>query len=75
LELVRRTRDLLMDALAASVLPPIEQLEVLAELSNECQLRGGGSEPDALPRLLFQTRRLQAERERRIAHVRRQHFG
>jgi hypothetical protein len=74
LTVVRRARDLLVTALANSPMPSIAELTALAELSDECRTRGSG-EPDALTRLLFRTRQLQAERERRIAQVRRRLRG
>jgi hypothetical protein len=71
LEVVQRARDALIDALAVAAMPDVAHLEALAELDAECRSRGGRTEPDALSRLLFLTRRMQAERERRIATVRR----
>jgi hypothetical protein len=72
---VQRTRDALIDALAAMVMPDVAHVEVLAELDAECRARAGGTEPDALSRLLFLTRQRQSEVERRIAHVRRRHVS
>jgi hypothetical protein len=69
---VQRARDVLIDALAVAAMPDVAHLEALAELDVECRSRGGRTEPDALSRLLFLTRRMQAERERRIATVRRE---
>jgi hypothetical protein len=70
---VQRARDALIDALAVAALPDVAHLEALAELDAECRARAGGTEPDALSRLLFLTRRRQSEVERRIADVRRRH--
>lgn len=70
LEVVQRARDVLIHALAVAAMPDVAHLEALAELDAECRSRGGGGQPDALSRLLFLTRRRQAERERRIAAVR-----
>lgn len=70
LEQIQRARDLVVAALS-STMPTIAELTALAELSNECRARAGGTEPDALSRLLFRTRQRQSEIERRIAHVRR----
>jgi hypothetical protein len=71
LTVVRRARDMVVAALSKTSIPSMAELVALAELSDECRARGGGSEPDALTQLLFRTRQAQAERERRIAQVRR----
>jgi hypothetical protein len=70
---VQRARDALIDALAATVMPDVAHLEALVELDAECRARAGATEPDALSRLLFLTRRRQSEVERRIAQARRRH--
>lgn len=74
LDVVRRARDLVVVALSATT-PTIAELEALAELDAECRARAGGTEPDALSRLLFLLRQRQSEVERRIAHVRRRHMS
>lgn len=72
---VLRARDALIDALAVTAMPDVAHLEALAELDAECRARAGGTEPDALSRLLFLTRQRQSEVERRITHVRRRHVS
>lgn len=72
-EVVQRARDLVMAALTITTMPTIAELTALAELSDECRTRAGATEADALAQLLFQSRRLQTERERRIAQVRKRH--
>jgi hypothetical protein len=70
---VQRARDALIDALAGTVMPDMAHLQALVELDAECWARAGGTEPDALSRLLFLTRQRQSEIERRIAQARRRH--
>ncbi len=72
---VQRARDALIDALAVAAMPDVAHLEALAELDAECRSRAGGTEPDALSRLLFLTRQRQSEVERRIAAARRRHVS
>jgi len=74
LEVVQRTRDALIDALAVTVIPDVAHLEVLASLDTECSQRGS-TQANALDRLLFLLRQRQSEVERRIAHVRRRHVS
>jgi hypothetical protein len=71
LDVVRRTRDALIDALAVTAMPDMAHVVVLAELDAECRTRAGATEPDALSRLLFLTRQRQSEVERRVALARR----
>src|SRR2546425_2674489 len=52
------------------VMPAVEHLEALRDLSDECQLRRGATERNALDELLFLLQRRQTECERRIAQVR-----
>jgi hypothetical protein len=68
---VQRARDWLSVELARKPVLMPSDLELLADLSAECQRRGGPGEANALDQLLFATRHLQTQRERQIAVVRR----
>lgn len=72
LDLLRRTRDGLEQAMGYSGRAEMPLLEVLRDLSDECRRRGGTSEPDSLSGLLFRWRRRQAQREAALAVVRRE---
>jgi hypothetical protein len=69
---LRAARDVLLGALSSKALPTLEELQTLRSISDEVRARAvTGADPDALSVLLFRMRRLQSERERRIALVRR----